>query len=165
MRPIYLSWAAAILLAACSDDASSPTGSDEESAQQFGKDETYDHTRAGARLILSYDAEANAFAGTVQNTTDATLRQVRVEVHLSNGTELGPTPEADLEPGETIPITLEATSDAFDTWSAHPEVGGGDEGSGEHSGEGDGEHSREGGGEHSGEGGEGGESGGEHSSG
>ena len=160
MKLIYLSWAAALLLAACSDEnpASSPGGSDEESAQQFGKDETYDHTRAGARLILSYDAEANAFTGSVENTTSATLRQVRVEVHLSNGTELGPTPPEDLAPGQSIPVTLEATSDPFDTWSAHPEVGGG-EGGGEHSG--DGEHDGESG-EHSGEGGE---SGGEHSSG
>ena len=128
MKPIYLSWAAALLLAACSDEnpASSPRGSDEESAQQFGKDETYDHTRAGARLILSYDAEASAFTGSVENTTSATLRQVRVEVHLSNGTELGPTPPEDLAPGQSIPITLRATSDPFDTWSAHPEVGGGE---------------------------------------
>ena len=161
MRPICISWAAALLLAACADESPAPTasGSDEESAQQFGKEETYDHTRAGARLILLYDAEANAFTGTVQNTTDATLLQVRVEVHLSNGTELGPTPRVDLAPGQTIPITLQATSDPFDTWSAHPEVGGGE--GGEHSG--DGEHSGEGGGEHSGEGGEGDESGGEHS--
>ena len=161
MKPICLSWAAAVLLAACADEnpSPSPSGSDEESAQQFAKEETYDHTRAGARLILSYDAETNAFTGTVQNTTDATLLQVRVEVHLSNGTELGPTPRVDLAPGQAIPITLQATSDPFDTWSAHPEVGGGE--GGEHSG--DGEHSGEGGGEHSGEGGEGDESGGEHS--
>ena len=99
-------------------------GSDEESAQQFGLEDTYDHIRAGARLILKFDAEANAFTGTVENTTSATLLQVRVEIHLSNGTELGPTPPVDLAPGETIPITLEATSDPFDTWSAHPEVGG-----------------------------------------
>ena len=164
MKRICLSWAAAVLLAACADEnpAPSPSGSDEESAQQFAKEETYDHTRAGARLILSYDAETNAFTGTVQNTTDATLLQVRVEVHLSNGTELGPTPRVDLAPGQTIPITLQATSDPFDTWSAHPEVGGGEGEGGEHSG--DGEHSGEGdesGDEHSGEGDEGGE----HSSG
>ena len=143
---------AAALSAACSEKnpASPAGGSDEESSEQLGIDETYDHTRAGARLILSYDAAANAFTGTVENTTSATLPQVRVEVHLSNGTELGPTPPVDLEPGQTIPVTLEATSEPFVTWSAHPEVGGGGEG-GEHSGgEGDGEHSGEGEGEHSG---------------
>ena len=59
-----------------------------------------------------------------EGTTAATLLQVRVEVHLSNGTELGPPPPVDLAPGQTIPITLEATSAPFDTWSAHSEVGG-----------------------------------------
>ena len=148
MKLICSFWAAAVLLAACTDRNPASSTSDEESAQQFGIEETYDHTRAGARLILSYDAEANAFTGTVENTTAATLLQVRVEVHLSNGTELGPTPPVDLAPGQTIPITLEATSAPFDTWSAHPEVGG---------------SGGEDGGEHSGEGGEGGEGGGEHS--
>ena len=112
-----------------SGDGEGGGGSDEESAQQFGLEDTYDHIRVGARLILTYDAEVNAFTGTVENTTSATLLQVRVEVHLSNGTELGPTPPVDLAPGETIPITLEATSDPFDTWSAHPEVGGSEDGS------------------------------------
>ncbi len=162
MRPICLSWAAVVLLAACSDEKpSSPGVSDEESAQQFRKEETYDHTRAGARLILSFDAEANAFTGTVQNTTGGTLSRVRVEVHLSNGTELGPTTPVDLAPGQTVPVALVATSEPFDTWSAHPEVGGGEDEGGEHAG--DGEHDGEGGGEHDGEGDEGGESGGEHS--
>lgn len=32
------------------------------------------------RLILEYSAEDNAFVGTLQNTTDETLPQVRVEV-------------------------------------------------------------------------------------
>ena len=85
--------------------------------------ETFDEVRAGARLILSYDADANAFTGTVENTTDATLRQVRVEVHLSNGTELGPTTPVDLAPGQVADITLPATAEQFTSWSAHPEVG------------------------------------------
>ena len=95
----------------------------EQSAVQFSKSDTYDHTRNGARLILSYDREANEFVGTVENTTDDTLSRVRVEVHLSNGTELGPTTPTDLDPGEAMDITLPATEEAFETWSAHPEVG------------------------------------------
>ena len=167
MKLFFFFCVAAASLAACADNnpSSSTGGSDEESSQQFGVDETYDHTRAGARLILSYDSASNSFTGTVENTTSETLAQVRVEVHLSNGTELGPTPPVDLAPGQTIAITLEATSEPFATWSAHPEVGGGGSG-GEHSGEGEGgEHSGAGGesgGEHSG-GSEGGEGGGEHS--
>ena len=109
---------------------------EEESGEQFGLDDTHNKTRGGARLIISYDAEANAFTGTVENTTDATLERVRVEVHLSNGTELGPTTPTDLAPGQKVPVTLTATSEAFESWSAHPEVGGGD-GSGEHGSDGE----------------------------
>ena len=95
----------------------------EESGTQFMLNETFDEVRAGARLVLSYDSNANAFIGTVENTTGATLSQVRVEVHLSNGTELGPTTPVDLAPGQVIDITLPATSQPFASWSAHPEVG------------------------------------------
>lgn len=122
---------------------------DEESGQQFGLADTYDRVRAGARLTLSYDAAANAFTGTVVNTTNATLPQVRVEVHLSNGVELGPTEPVDLAPGESVAVRLPAGSQPFVSWGAHPEVGGGNvEDGGEHSG-GDGEHGGESG-EHSG---------------
>ena len=82
----------------------SSEGDGEESATQYGPGETYDMVRAGARLILRYDAATQTFVGTVENTTSVTLSQVRVEVHLSNGVELGPTMPRDLAPGETIPI-------------------------------------------------------------
>ena len=98
-------------------------GDGEESGTQFGLNDTFDEVRAGARLKLSYDSAANAFTGEVENTTGATLLRVRVEVHLSNGTELGPTTPVDLAPGEMAAITLPATSQPFETWSAHPEVG------------------------------------------
>ena len=58
---------------------------DEESGTELALNETYDAVRNGARLILTYDAQSNSFKGTVENTTDETLKQVRVEVHLSNG--------------------------------------------------------------------------------
>ena len=95
----------------------------EEAGTQFALDETFDEIRAGARLVLSYDSASNAFIGNVENTTDITLRRVRVEVHLSNGTELGPTTPTDLAPGQSLDITLPATARPFTTWSAHPEVG------------------------------------------
>ena len=97
--------------------------SGEESGTQFGLNETFDEVRAGARLILSYDPDANAFIGTVENTTGAALSRVRVEVHLSNGTELGPTTPIDLEPGQVVDVNLPATNRPFTSWSAHPEVG------------------------------------------
>ena len=121
---------------------------DEESGTELALNETYDDVRNGARLSLAYDTQTNAFKGTVENTTDETLKQVRVEVHLSNGKELGPTPAADLAPGEKREVQLIAMSTDFDGWTAHPEVGEGEHGHGEHDSEHGGEHDREGGGEH-----------------
>lgn len=105
----------------------------EESNIELVLNERYDKVRNGARLILAYDAQSNSFKGTVENTTDQTLEQVRLEVHLSNGTELGPITPAALSPGEKRGIELAATSNDFDRWTAHPEVG--NHGSGGENGE------------------------------
>jgi len=119
-------------------------GEGEESGTELALNESYDKIRNGIRLILAYDAQNNSFNGTVENTTDEILKQVRVEVHLSNGIELGPTTPADLTPGERRDVKLTATTKDFDGWSAHPEVGSGEHGPGE----GRGEHDREGRREH-----------------
>ena len=95
----------------------------EESGTQLSLSETFDEVRAGARLILSYDSIANTFVGTVENTTSGVLSRVRVEVHLSNGTELGPTSPVDLDPGQIAVVVIQTISQPFTTWSAHPEVG------------------------------------------
>ena len=121
----------------------------EESGTQLTLAETYDKVRKGVRLIMSYNAESNAFEGTVENTTGETLQQVRVEVHLSNGVELGPTPSVDLSPGEKRDVQLTATGKDFIGWTPHAEVGAGEhsgegsEGAGEHGGQGDGEGGNE----------------------
>ena len=115
----------------------------EESGTELTLKETYDKVRNGARLILAYDAASNSFQGTVENTTDTTLEGVRVEVHLSNGKELGPTTPGDLKPGESREVTLFAESQGFDGWTAHPEVGSEEHGHGE-----GGEHGQREAGEH-----------------
>ena len=126
-----------------------PGGGEEGSGAKLAPDETFDMVRGGARLILGYDAESNSFRGTVENTTTSVLTRVRIEVHLSNGTELGPTTPVDLAPGQVVEIDLPSTQASFTGWIAHAEVGG-DEGGGESGGE----HGSGGGGEH-GNGGEG----------
>lgn len=142
-----------------SEGAEGSGGSEEGSgANQLAPNETFDEVRGGARLILNYDATSNAFIGTVENTTNNTLTNVRIEVHLSNGTELGPTIPVDMARGQVLAVDLPSTQASFTGWVAHAEVGGGEgqasgEGSGEHGsgGEGRGEHGgagREGGGEH-----------------
>ena len=97
-------------------------GEGEESGEQIGREDTWDATRNGARLVLSFDPASNAFVGTVENTTRQMLCAVRVEVHLSTGTELGPTERTDLPSGETTVVELPAAGEDFDSWTAHPEV-------------------------------------------
>lgn len=127
---------AAVVIGACTqggfdasgergDNSASPAGG-EKSANQLGKSDTYDELRAGARLVLRYEAEFNTFMGRVENVTEAPLMRVRVKVHLSNGVELGPTPAVDLAPGESAAVALGAPRRPFDTWSAHAEVGDGE---------------------------------------
>ena len=145
----------ALLVGGCSCDEEAPPGQSgheeeggEESGTELALDQTYDRIRNGAHLVLAYSAEANIFAGTVTNTTDEVLKRVRVEVHLSNGRELGPTTPTDLAPGQALPVKLVAESTGFTGWTAHPEVGSDEHGpGGEHGGR---EHDREGEGEHGG---------------
>ena len=103
-------------------------GSEEASSANMAPDETFDAVRGGARLILNYDAPSNAFTGTVENTTNNVLTNVRIEVHLSNGTELGPTTPVDLAPGQVLDVNLPSTAASFTGWIAHAEVGSGAEG-------------------------------------
>lgn len=73
----------------------------------------------------------------MENTTGSALNNVRIEVHLSNRTELGPTTPVDMAPGEVLSMNLPASQASFTGWLAHAEVGGGEGGSesgGEHGG-------------------------------
>ena len=97
-------------------------GEGEESGVYLGRDETWDATRRGARLILSFDPARGVFAGTVENTTEATLCAVRVEVHLAGGPELGPTERTDVEAGQSVAVELSAEGESFESWTAHPEM-------------------------------------------
>ena len=103
----------------------SSEGGGEESTTQYARADTFDQVRAGARLVIGYNEQAGAFIGSVENTTAATLVNVRVEIHLNIGLELGPTTPVDLAPGETAEIILPVPPQArdFTSYAAHPEVG------------------------------------------
>ena len=103
--------------------AYSASGEGPEPSPDLALIDTLHVHRAGAQLVLSYDSATSAFTGTVENTTKAALRRVRVEVHLSNGTTLGPTTPVDLAPGQVVAITLPASIQPFILWNAYPEVG------------------------------------------
>jgi len=113
----------ALFFSACTSDCSVTKNGGEEYGTELALNETYDKVRNGARLVLSYDSQNNLFKGFVENITNKTLKQVWVEVHLSNDVELGPTTPTDLNPGESIDVTLEAKGETFDGWTAYPEVG------------------------------------------
>ena len=105
MKLFFFFCVAAASLAACSDDnPSASTESDEESAQQFGIGETYDHTRSGARLILSYDSETNSFTGT------ATVHAVDVSGWTLADITVTPPPHSDSE--ILLSVTATATAPA-----------------------------------------------------
>jgi hypothetical protein len=92
--------------------------------------------RRGTSQVMKREA---AKERSLDNTTNQTLSKVRVEVHLSNGIELGPTTLTDLAPDQTINVELSAAGQDFNKWSAHPEVGSSEHGGGEQHDE-DGEH-------------------------
>ena len=51
-----------------------------------------------------------------------------MEIHLSNGTELGPTTPTDLAPGQVLQIGLPSTEAPFTSWTTHAEIGSGEGG-------------------------------------
>ena len=129
-------------------------GTGGDAAEQTGSymlDEKYDHVVNGMRLMLEYDKGMKAFVGTIENVTSMEIPRARLEVHQSNKIELGPTQPTNLSPGQTIDVKLYSEG-TFDSWTAHPERGGGEGDSGEGSGEDSGEGSGEGSGESHGSG-------------
>ena len=107
------------MVAACRSGSTEPG----ESGVRWNADQTATDTRRGVDLVISYDASGRRFNGTVTNTTGATVTDVRVEIHLSNGTELGPTPRVDLAAGAKQSVTLDAAGQNFDWYSVHVELG------------------------------------------
>ena len=107
------------MVASCRSGSTEPG----ESGVRWNADQTATDTRRGVDLVISYDASGRRFNGTVTNTTGATVTDVRVEIHLSNGTELGPTPRVDLAAGAKQSVTLDAAGQNFDWYSVHVEIG------------------------------------------
>ncbi len=96
-----------------------------ESGTQYQLSETARESRAGVDLVLRYDQPNETFTGTLTNTTGAAVSDVRVEIHLSNGVELGPTPRIVIGAGETSPVELDARGQSFTAFSVHIEIGPG----------------------------------------
>lgn len=96
-------------------------------SSQFGLNKRSDpvrHVQGGARMTLAYDPQSRSITGHVENTTNQTLKRVRVKARLSNGVKLGPTRAIDLAPGEIRKIEFIEIEGDFTGWTAHVEVGG-----------------------------------------
>lgn len=107
------------VFAACTDSLTEPG----ESGTRWNPGETATDSRSGVDLTISYNASNQRFDGSVTNTSASAVADVRVEIHLSNGTELGPTPRVGLGPNETKPMTLDASGENFNWYSVHVELG------------------------------------------
>jgi hypothetical protein len=104
------------------DDDDDGDGDGEEDGTEYALDEAYDETTSGVHLIAAYDEATDSFSGTAKNVTADVLCEVRIEVHLNNGMELGPSERQDLDPDQTITWELRVAD-------AHKGEG---EGEGEH---------------------------------
>ena len=124
-------------------ESSDANGGEAIGANSLAADAAFDEVRNGARLVLKFDDASNSFRGSVENVSNSVLTRVRVEIHLDNGAELGPTTPTDLAPGETLDIVLPSTPEPFSAWTTHAEFGGG-EGGGEHGAGGEGSEGSEG---------------------
>lgn len=102
----------------------------EEDGIQFKKSQTYDEVKNGVRLVLKYNEASSEFVGFIANKSEKAVKKARVEVHLSNGVELGPTKPKDVNPGEKFEVKLSANGQKFETWSTHAEVGSNEHGHG-----------------------------------
>ena len=86
-----------------------------ESGTQFSSADTAKEIRSGVELVMNYDGSRGVFTGMVTSMTNATVTKVRVEIHLSNGVELGPAPNVDLVAGETKSVELDASNQSYFT--------------------------------------------------
>ena len=98
-------------------------GEGEEGGTEFKKTDTYNVTKKGVQLVLKYNNATNSFIGFMQNKTSKSIERARVEIHLSNGTELGPTKPMTLQPNQKQEIVIKATEKGFTTWFTHAEAG------------------------------------------
>ncbi|MCY3927865.1 MAG: FxLYD domain-containing protein [Acidobacteria bacterium] len=140
MKKILVPMFLILALAAC-DDFRSPAGVGEgaegsghsesgesggelgESGNRYNPGDTAYESRQGVDLVMSHYRPGDRFEGTITNTTGRPISNVRVEIHLSNGTELGPTPNVTLAAGEMLDVELDAAGQSFAWWSVHVEIG------------------------------------------
>ena len=101
----------------------SRSGEGEEKGIEYSIDQSCEVIQNGCYLYLSFDKDKNEFIGYAKNLSDRTLTGVRLEIHLDNGIELGPTRRVTLAPEAVVNLSLKGSSRKFSKWTAHLEVG------------------------------------------
>jgi hypothetical protein len=84
----------------------------------YSKAETLTKSRKGIRLSLSFGESANAFTGTVENTTEEKLCGVKVIASAENGTSFNAVGIGDLEAGQSKDVQIATEGTTFENWSA-----------------------------------------------
>jgi|GEM_PF-4044140 len=101
-------WNALAVGEACSDEVELVEDKDLQEALEFkyNKDQSYDIVWYGMRLVLSYDAEIEGFAGTLESLQDVPVCNANVIVSLDNGMKIGLTKPIKVDAKEKIDIRL-----------------------------------------------------------
>lgn len=87
------------------------------------ENESVDQMHEGVRLRLSYHPKSDSIQGTLTNTTDQEINDVRVEIHLKNGEKLAPVTQERLFKGQEAGIGFNAKGKDIEGWTAHVEIG------------------------------------------
>ena len=91
--------------------------------RHYALSDTLDEFYKGARLVLSYDSTANAFIGTLVNTTSDSLPKARVEIRLDGSADRSAhIALVDLAPSQVREVTLHVDGEPFIFWQALTDV-------------------------------------------
>ena len=108
--------------ATASETRTADAGAERGEERAIARTANWSETRGDGWLQLSFNSASNSFVGRVSNTGNEPLCDVRVEVHLSTGTELGPTEPTVVPYGGSINVTLPSGGEEFATWTAQHEM-------------------------------------------
>lgn len=96
---------------------------EEAAGRQYDSSETLDEFYKSARLVLSYDSAANAFTGTLVNTSSEPLPKFRVEVRLDGSAQRSAhITLVDLTVSQVREVSLQVDSEPFTYWQVLTEV-------------------------------------------
>jgi hypothetical protein len=87
------------------------------------KADVINDTINGIHFICKYDTDNKYFSGSLKNTTNELIEGVKVQIYLSNGMSLNPSPTTNLNPEAEYESTFMVDADVkeWDKWDAQIE--------------------------------------------